>query len=101
MASTQRPAPPPCSIASTLDVIGERWSLLVVRDAFRGATRFSDFARRLGAPPDVLSDRLRTLVDAGILEKRPYREPGHRTRDGYHLTPAGRDLLPVLAALMQ
>ncbi|MCU1644099.1 MAG: transcriptional regulator, HxlR family [Nocardia sp.] len=99
--AVERTSPtPPCSIAGALDLLGERWTLLVVRDASRGATRFSDFAERLGLPPDVLTDRLRKLVHAGILEKRPYREPGRRARDSYHLTAAGNELIPLLIALM-
>jgi DNA-binding HxlR family transcriptional regulator len=90
-----------CSIARSLEVLGERWTFLVLREAFSGITRFADFRAELGVAPDVLSDRLATLVDAGVLEKRPYREPGSRVRDSYHLTPAGRELQIVLGALQQ
>ncbi|HEX4361786.1 MAG TPA: helix-turn-helix domain-containing protein [Pseudonocardia sp.] len=90
-----------CSIARSLEVLGERWSLLIVREAFSGVTRFADFRAALGVAPDVLTERLRTLVEAGVLERRPYREPGSRPRHDYHLTPAGRDLRLVLAALQQ
>lgn len=87
-----------CSIARSLEVLGERWSLLVLREALQGRTRFSEFRARLGVAPDVLSARLATLVEHGVLEKRPYREPGARERVEYLPTEAGRDLIPVLAA---
>lgn len=92
---------PRCSIARTLEVVGERWAFLVVRDAFRGRTRFAEFRDSLGIASDVLTVRLRTLVDAGILERRPYRDAGARERFSYHLTPSGRDLRLVLGALQQ
>ena len=88
-----------CSIARTLEVIGQRWTILVIREAVRGRTRFAEFRTRLGIAPDVLADRLGTLVDHGVLERRAYREAGQRERDEYVLTAAGRDLIPVLAAL--
>jgi DNA-binding HxlR family transcriptional regulator len=88
-----------CSIARSLDVLGERWTLLVVREACFGRTRFSEFRDALGVAPDVLSDRLATLVEVGVLERRPYQEDGGRRRDEYVLTPAGEDLRLVLAAL--
>jgi len=88
-----------CSIARSLDVLGERWTLLVVREACFGRTRFSEFRDALGVAPDVLSDRLATLVEVGVLERRPYREEGGRRREEYVLTPAGEDLRLVLAAL--
>ena len=90
-----------CQIVRGLGVIGEKWSLLVVRDAFRGRTRFSEFRDSLGAPSDVLSNRLGKLVDAGVLEKRAYREQGARERSSYHLTEKGRGLAVVLGALVQ
>jgi DNA-binding HxlR family transcriptional regulator len=90
-----------CSIARSLEVLGERWTLLILREAFGGTTRFADFRSALGVAPDVLSNRLATLVDTGVLEKQPYREPGARVRDSYHLTPAGRELQVVLGALQQ
>jgi DNA-binding HxlR family transcriptional regulator len=90
-----------CSIARSLEVLGERWTFLILREAFTGTTRFADFRSELGVAPDVLSNRLATLVDAGVLEKQPYREPGARVRDSYHLTPAGRDLQVLLGALQQ
>ncbi|HEU0182071.1 MAG TPA: helix-turn-helix domain-containing protein [Agromyces mariniharenae] len=90
-----------CSIARSLEVIGQKWSLLIVREAFRGRTRFADIRSRLGVAPDVLTDRLARLVDAGILERRPYREAGEREREEYVLTDAGRALKPVLASIIE
>ena len=91
----------PCSIARTLEIVGERWTFLVLREAAWGTTRFADFAKSLGVAPDVLTDRLATLVGAGVLERRPYREAGSRTRDEYVLTEAGRELQVALTALQQ
>ena len=88
-----------CSIARSLDVLGEKWTLLVVREASWGRTRFSEFREALGVAPDVLADRLATLVDVGVLERRPYRVDGGRQREEYVLTPAGEDLRLVLGAL--
>lgn len=87
-----------CPIARSLDVLGERWTLLVMREALRGRSRFSEFLE-LGVPRDILSTRLGTLVDGGVLERRPYKPQGGRTRDEYVPTEAGRALAPVLAAL--
>ena len=97
MAVTQQT----CSIARSLEVLGERWTFLILREALSGTTRFADFRAALGVAPDILSDRLATLVAAGVLEKQPYREPGARVRDSYHLTPAGHELQVVLAGLQQ
>ncbi|MFG2054451.1 winged helix-turn-helix transcriptional regulator [Micromonospora sp. NPDC048930] len=90
-----------CSIARALDVVGNRTTLLLLREASFGTRRFDDFARRAGVSEPVAAARLKQLVADGLLERRPYREPGQRTRDEYLLTPKGRDLLPVLAALRQ
>jgi DNA-binding HxlR family transcriptional regulator len=87
-----------CSLARALEVIGERWTLLVVRDAFYGVRRFSDFQAHLDIPKAVLSDRLTGLVEDGILERRP--DPEHAGRHLYELTAAGRDLWPALYALL-
>ena len=92
---------PRCSIARSLEVLGEKWTLLVVREAFFGRTRFAEFRERLGVAPDVLTDRLSTLVEAGVFERRAYREPGEREREEYVLTDEGRALLPVLGAFAQ
>ena len=88
-----------CSIARTLDVIGERWSLLIVRDAFYGLRRFDDFRRDLGIARNVLTDRLTTLVEQGVFERRQYEERPPRYE--YRLTDKGRALLPVILAMMQ
>ena len=90
-----------CSVAGTLSVIGEKWSLLVLREAFLGVRRFADFQRNLGAPKAVLSERLGTLVAAGILSRVPYQAEGERQRHEYRLTDKGRDLYPILVALRQ
>lgn len=90
-----------CSVAATLELIGEQWSLLALREVFLGVRRFDAIQEATGAPRAVLVRRLRGLVEAGILELRDYREPGARTRQEYRLTAAGRELQPVLTALMQ
>ena len=92
---------PRCQVVRTLDIVGEKWSLLIVRNALRGQTRFSQFRDQLGIPTDILTARLATLVTGGILEKRAYREEGTRERSSYHLTEAGRALSLVIAALIQ
>ena len=88
-----------CSIAQSLEVIGEWWTLLILRDSFLGIRRFDDFVERLGISRNVLTNRLDTLVDAGILERRPYDEG--RGRYDYLLTDKGRALWPVLVTLRQ
>ncbi len=90
-----------CSVAGTLAVVGEKWSLLVLREAFLGVRRFADFQRHLGAPKAVLTDRLATLVEQGILRRVPYQAEGERQRHEYRLTTKGIDLYPTLVALMQ
>jgi DNA-binding HxlR family transcriptional regulator len=90
-----------CSIARTLGVVGEKWTLLVLREAFYGVRRFDDFHATLGCARNLLSARLKTLVANGLLEKRPYRDDRGRRRDEYRLTEKGRDLLPAVVALMQ
>ncbi|MGW4965776.1 winged helix-turn-helix transcriptional regulator [Nonomuraea sp. NPDC004186] len=89
-----------CSIERTLDIVGEKWTFLVLREAFNGVRRFADMQAITGAPRQVLSARLARLVDEGLLRKEPYREPGQRQRDEYRLTDKGRDLYPLLVALM-
>lgn len=88
-----------CSIARTLTILGERWTLLILREALAGKTRYADFERKLGLPPDTLADRLSTLVDYGIMTRGSYQEPGQRSRPSYHLTDKGRELHIVIAAL--
>jgi DNA-binding HxlR family transcriptional regulator len=90
-----------CSAARTLEVVGERWSLLVLRELLLGVRRFEGIRAATGAPRAVLADRLRALVDAGILIRREYRDEGARARAEYRLTDAGRELQPVVTALMQ
>jgi DNA-binding HxlR family transcriptional regulator len=90
-----------CSVAGTLAVVGEKWSLLVLREAFLGVRRFADLQRHLGAPKAVLTDRLATLVEQGILSRVPYRAEGERQRLEYRLTTKGIDLYPTLVALMR
>ena len=88
-------------MARALDVVSSRSALLILREAFYGTTRFDDFAERVGISEPVAAARLRELVEAGLLEREPYREPGQRTRMAYRLTDKGADLLPALVALMQ
>lgn len=90
-----------CSIARTLQVVGEKWTLLIIRESFYGATRFEQFHRVLQCARNLLSERLALLVDEGILERSGYREPGSRTRAEYRLTDKGRELAYVLFALQQ
>jgi DNA-binding HxlR family transcriptional regulator len=90
-----------CSVAGTLAVVGEKWSLLVLREAFLGIRRFADFQRVLGAPRAVLTDRLASLVAEGILRRVPYQAEGERQRHEYRLTRKGVDLYPTLVALME
>jgi DNA-binding HxlR family transcriptional regulator len=87
-----------CSIAGTLELIGERWTLLILRDVFLGIRRFDDLQRELGIARNVLRDRLNLLVEAGILEKHPYQE--RPPRFDYRLTEKGLDLWPVMHAMM-
>ena len=88
-----------CSIARTLDVVGEWWTFLILRDAFLGTTRFDDFQASLGIARNVLTARLQRLVDGGVMERSRYQE--HPDRYEYLLTEAGRDLFPVIAGLLQ
>jgi DNA-binding HxlR family transcriptional regulator len=88
-----------CSVAQCLEVVGEWWSMLVVRDAFLGVTRFDAFQQRLGISRNILQQRLSRLVEAGILVREPYSE--HPPRFDYRLTDKGRDLWPVLTAMRQ
>jgi DNA-binding HxlR family transcriptional regulator len=90
-----------CSMARALDVVSSRSALLILREAFYGATKFEEFAERVGISEPVAASRLRELVDDGLLAREPYQEPGQRSRMGYRLTDKGGELLPVLVALMQ
>ncbi|MFH8513707.1 winged helix-turn-helix transcriptional regulator [Streptomyces gelaticus] len=88
----------PCSAAAALHVVGEKWALLAVREIFFGNHRFEAIARNTGAPRDRLAARLRSLEQAGVVERRPYNERPPRYE--YHLTESGRDLAPVIRALL-
>ncbi|NTI73029.1 winged helix-turn-helix transcriptional regulator [Rhizobium rhizogenes] len=88
-----------CPSARSLDVIGDWWSLLIVRDAFDGLTRFGEFQKSLGIAKNILAQRLRTLVERGILASVP--APNGGAHQEYHLTDMGRDLFPVMVALRQ
>jgi DNA-binding HxlR family transcriptional regulator len=90
-----------CSIGRTLQVVGEKWTLLILRESFYGATRFEQFHRVLNCPRNLLSERLTKLVEEGILERSEYREPGSRARMEYHLTDKGRELTPILLSLRE
>lgn len=90
-----------CSVGRAMDVIGTRSAFLLMREAYYGTTRFADFAERVGITEAVAATRLKELIDEGLLSQRPYREPGQRTRQEYVLTDKGRDLLPVVVALMK
>ncbi len=87
-----------CPIARSLERVGEWWSILILRDAFYGLTRFDEFQKSLGVAPNMLTRRLGALVEAGLLERRRYSE--HPPRDEYVLTQRGRDFRPVLLALL-
>jgi len=89
-----------CSIARTLAVVGDRWTLLVLRDLSNGVRRFDDLADHLGVARNVLTRRLAALLEAGLITTRAYREPGARQRHEYRMTEAGRDLVPILLAFM-
>jgi DNA-binding HxlR family transcriptional regulator len=88
-----------CSVAQCLEAVGEWWSMLIVRDAFLGVTRFAEFQQRLGISRNILNQRLAHLVEHGVLHRVRYSE--HPPRDEYRLTAKGRDLWPVLTAMRQ
>ncbi len=88
----------PCSIARTLDVVGEWWSLLIIRDIFNGVRRFDDLLQHLGISRNILTDRLGSLVDKGVLKRARYQQ--RPARYEYRLTEKGLDLLPILLQLM-
>jgi len=90
-----------CSIARTLDVVGDRWTVLLLRDLSNGVRRFDDLARHLGVARDVLTRRLNALVESGVVEKVAYQEKGVRMRYEYRLTEAGQDLRTLLIAFME
>lgn len=95
-----RPYEQNCPVARTLDLIGDRWTLLIIRDLFLGLTRFNQFIESSnGLPPKVLSSRLKKLQQHGLVERRIYNE--HPLRAEYHLTEKGRSLLPIVKAIGQ
>lgn len=88
-----------CSVAQCLEVVGEWWTMLIVRDAFLGVSRFDEFRQRLGISRNILNQRLQRLVEHGVMRKVPYSELP--TRYKYRLTDKGRDLFPVVTAMRQ
>jgi DNA-binding HxlR family transcriptional regulator len=91
----------PCAIARTMAVLGERWTFVILRSSFMGARRFEDFQAGTKIARNILTDRLKTLVEHDILERRPYAEHPGRTLYEYRLTQKGLDLYPVLVSLMK
>ena len=89
-----------CSVARTAAVVGDSWTVLVLRDLFNGIHRFDELATHLGVARNVLTRRLTTLIDEGVVDRVPYREPGRRERHEYRLTRAGRELRPVIMAML-
>lgn len=92
---------PTCSIERSLQILGERWTLLIIREISSGKHQFAEIQSALGIASNLLSTRLKTLVDGGVLRKLTYQEPGSRHRYSYHLTPAGRELRVILGAFQQ
>ena len=90
-----------CPIEKTMGLVGTKSAMLIMREAYYGTTRFDDFARRVGITKAATSARLGELVDAGLLTKQPYREPGQRSRDEYVLTASGTDFMPVVWAMFE
>lgn len=90
-----------CTIGRAMEILGERWTVVVLREVFLRIRRFDDIQRHSGIPRQVLTNRLARLVNEGILEKVPYRAPGERTRHEYRLTAKGLELQPILVAIAQ
>lgn len=90
-----------CAIEKTMAMVGTKSAMLIMREAYYGTTRFDDFSRRVGITKAATSARLAELVELGLLTRRPYREPGQRSRDEYVLTEAGTDFMPVVWALFE
>ncbi|TLH64121.1 winged helix-turn-helix transcriptional regulator [Mycolicibacterium aubagnense] len=90
-----------CAIEKTMSLVGTTSAMLLLREAYYGTTRFDDFARRVGITKAATSARLAELVEAGLLTKQPYQEPGQRSRDEYVLTQAGTDFMPVVWAMFE
>ncbi|MGC4770904.1 winged helix-turn-helix transcriptional regulator [Micromonospora sp. DT44] len=89
-----------CTIARAMEILGERWTMVVLREVFSGVRRFDDMRVRTGIPRQVLTNRLALLVERGVLRREPYREPGSRLRHEYRLTEMGLALWPVLVAVL-
>jgi DNA-binding HxlR family transcriptional regulator len=89
-----------CTVGRAMEILGEKWTVLVLRECFLGIRRFEDMRVRTAIPRQVLTNRLATLVEQGLLRRQPYQEPGARVRDEYRLTDKGLDLYPVLAAIL-
>ena len=89
-----------CTIGRAMAILGEKWTMVVLREIFNGIRRFDDMRIRTGIPRQVLANRLASLVEHGLLRREPYREPGARERHEYRLTDKGFDLYPVLTALL-
>jgi DNA-binding HxlR family transcriptional regulator len=90
-----------CAIEKTMAVVGTKSAMLIMREAYYGTTRFDDFCRRVGVTKAAAAARLSDLVEAGLLERRPYQEPGQRSRDEYVPTPSGTDFMPVVWAMFE
>jgi DNA-binding HxlR family transcriptional regulator len=90
-----------CTIARAMAILGERWTVVVLREVFSGVRRFEDMRVRTGIPRQVLTNRLAMLVEQGVLRRARYQEPGSRAREEYRLTPKGFDLYPVLVAVRE
>ena len=90
-----------CTIGRAMDILGEKWTLVVMREVFNGIWRFDDMRVRTKIPRQVLANRLASLVEHGILRRQPYQEPGARVRHEYRLTPKGLDLYPMLIAVAE
>jgi DNA-binding HxlR family transcriptional regulator len=90
-----------CPIANTLEIVGEKWTLLILRESMYGVTRYADFQQVLGCPRNLLAERLQMLVEYGIFAAQPYQEPGERTRQEYRMTEKGARLIPVLQGLLE
>ena len=90
-----------CTIGRAMEILGEKWTVVVLREVFNGVRRFDDMRAHTGVPRQVLTNRLTRLVEAGVLRKVPYQEPGARMRHEYRLTPKGFDLYPVMIAVAE
>jgi len=88
-----------CTIGRAMEILGEKWTIVVLREVFNGIRRFDDMRVRTGIPRQVLTNRLTTLVAHGLLRREPYQEPGARVRHEYRLTAKGFDLYPVMIAV--